>query len=40
MLNDLYKETEDRMEKAIGALMGELNTIRFFSRCRMALRLM
>jgi ribosome recycling factor len=28
MLNDLYKETEDRMEKAIGALMGELNTIR------------
>ena len=28
MLNDLYQETKDRMEKAIGALMHELNTIR------------
>ena len=28
MLNDLYKETEDRMEKAIGALKGDLNSIR------------
>ena len=28
MLNDVYKETEDRMEKAITALIQELNTIR------------
>lgn len=28
MLNDIYKETEDRMEKAITALIQELNTIR------------
>jgi ribosome recycling factor len=28
MLNDVYQETEDRMEKAITALLQELNTIR------------
>lgn len=28
MLNDIYQETEDRMEKAITALVQELNTIR------------
>ncbi len=28
MLNDVYQETEERMEKAIGALIQELNTIR------------
>jgi ribosome recycling factor len=28
MLNDVYQETEDRMEKAITALIQELNTIR------------
>lgn len=28
MLNDIYMETEDRMEKAITALIQELNTIR------------
>ncbi|MFV1948718.1 MAG: ribosome recycling factor [Anaerolineales bacterium] len=28
MLNDVYRETEDRMEKAIAALIQELNTIR------------
>ncbi len=28
MLNDVYQETEDRMEKAIAALIQELNTIR------------
>ena len=28
MLNDIFKETEDRMEKAITALIQELNTIR------------
>jgi len=28
MLNDVYQETEERMEKAIGALVQELNTIR------------
>jgi len=28
MLNDVYQETEDRMEKAIASLIQELNTIR------------
>ena len=28
MLNDVYQETEERMEKAIGALIQELNSIR------------
>ena len=28
MLTDVYQETEDRMEKAIGALVQELNSIR------------
>jgi ribosome recycling factor len=28
MLNDVYQETEERMEKAINALVQELNTIR------------
>ncbi len=28
MLNDVYRDTEDRMEKAISALVQELNTIR------------
>jgi ribosome recycling factor len=28
MLNDVYQETEDRMEKAVKALIQELNTIR------------
>lgn len=28
MLNDVYRDTEDRMEKAISALVQEMNTIR------------